>query len=385
MKIIWNIDDFFKKGDVMKHLFIIVCIVLMVVIIGCPKKNQTPDVPSKPTGPTIGQINVSYNFTTIATDPDENDIAYQFYWSDGDTSDWSDYVASGESITMSKSWSSANTYSIKARAKDNNGKISEWSQPHSIVITEQVIGGPPTNFTIQSVADTIVRLTWSPPIEGTPDKYIVYFKEVGQPFYIIVAEVTTINYDHNPVGNTGVYFVEAKFGSYTYPSEQRYTIPIYTSTTLLSELNTIGENSGYGWNRTDGHGATYSMSNIANASYVDFYITDFSGGCSLPFYCASPDMGPNDPGGIVPVANWRINDISDPITDPQAPLPKYSIGNYFAWTTLNSYPIYLAIRMPEGSDAYYALIKVDGLNVSNGTVQVESWFQRIKGLRLIKH
>lgn len=122
----------------MKHLIIIICIVLMVLIVGCPKKNQTPDVPSKPKGPSVGQINVSYSFSTVATDPDGNDIAYQFYWG-GDTSDWSNYVASGESIVMSKSWSSVNTYSIKARAKDKNGKISEWSEPHSILISAQTM------------------------------------------------------------------------------------------------------------------------------------------------------------------------------------------------------------------------------------------------------
>jgi hypothetical protein len=38
-----------------------------------------------------------------------------------------------------------------------------------------------------------------------------------------------------------------------------------------------------------------------------------------------------------------------------------------------------------GSFRHYALVKLSGPDATNGTVRVETWFQLIKGLRLIQH
>ncbi len=158
----------------------------MILIVGCPKKNKAPEMPSKPKGPPIGQINVSYDFSTVATDPDGNDIAYQFYWG-GDTSDWSDFVSSGESITMSKSWSSANTYSIKARAEDKNGKISEWSEPHSILISAQTMwtktfggSGYDGGSSVQQTTDGGYIIAGWKSSNGNRDYYIIKTNSVGE-------------------------------------------------------------------------------------------------------------------------------------------------------------------------------------------------------------
>jgi outer membrane protein assembly factor BamB len=96
--------------------------------------NNSPDIPSKPNGPESGIPDTIYSFTTSTTDPDHDLVSYQFDWSDGDTSNWSDFVASGNSVVMSKSWSAASIYSVKVRAKDTVGAISDWSAPCSIAI-----------------------------------------------------------------------------------------------------------------------------------------------------------------------------------------------------------------------------------------------------------
>jgi hypothetical protein len=129
------------------------------------------------------------------------------------------------------------------------------------------------------------------------------------------------------------------------------------------------------------------MTQASSAANVDFYLTNFATGFSAtPYSIASPDQGPTDPGGVVPTGAWGVNGISDPITDPQIPLPKYIQGTtYFNFTNLASYPTYVAVRMGTGSDIYYALVKADGFNATAGSVQIESWFQLVKGLRLIKH
>lgn len=96
--------------------------------------DQPPNTPESPIGPDTGWTGVIYNFTVSTTDPDGDSLCYQFDWGDSDTSDWSDLVPSETVVTMSKSWSSPATYSVKARAKDVKGAFSEWSNIHSILI-----------------------------------------------------------------------------------------------------------------------------------------------------------------------------------------------------------------------------------------------------------
>ena len=247
---------------------------------------------------------------------------------------------------------------------------------------EDNVGTAPTGFTLAAENDTLVKLTWTAPTTGTPDKYVVYFKAVGTASYTNEGEVTTTSVIHYPAGATGDYYVAAKYGSTEENSSVKTTIPISTAATTVGELNAT-DLSGYGWDMTTGTGATYSMTTAANVTKVDFYVTNFAVGTATPYHIASPDQGPTDAGGVVPTGAWRVNGISDPITDPQAPLPKYISGTtYFNYTQIGAYPTYLAVKTADG---YYGLIKVDGLNTTNGSVQVSSWFQLVSGLRLIKH
>ncbi|MEO0071953.1 MAG: hypothetical protein ABIK10_00740 [candidate division WOR-3 bacterium] len=250
---------------------------------------------------------------------------------------------------------------------------------------EEVTGEEPTNVALEAATDTTVKITWTAP-QTAPDKYYIYFKAIDAANYTKIGETTATSYIHDPQGKTGKYYVAAVYGSNEYNSSVVSTEPVTSSIYTVWELNAAG-NSGYGWDRTTGAGSTYSMTNAANAPNVDFYITNFATGwTTTPYSIASPDQGPNDPGGVVPSGQWKVNGISNPITDPQAPLPRYIQGTtYFNYTELTSYPAYVAIRMNSGSDVYYALVKIDGLNTTNGTVNVESWFQKVKGLRLIQH
>jgi hypothetical protein len=107
--------------------------VLQVEII---EANNIPIIPQAPSGPSSGYIDSAYSFKTSTTDPEEDSISYQFDWGDGIYSDWSDYVPSGDSISMNHSYSSEGTYGIKSKAKDGDGNESGWSSGHSITITE---------------------------------------------------------------------------------------------------------------------------------------------------------------------------------------------------------------------------------------------------------
>jgi YVTN family beta-propeller protein len=98
--------------------------------------NNPPNIPYVPSGPSGGEVDTSYLFTTSTTDSDGDSVCYQFDWGDGTQSSWSGFVPSESSAAMSKSWSVNGTYSIKARAKDIHDAISNWSEPHTITITD---------------------------------------------------------------------------------------------------------------------------------------------------------------------------------------------------------------------------------------------------------
>jgi hypothetical protein len=126
------------------------------------------------------------------------------------------------------------------------------------------------------------------------------------------------------------------------------------------------------------------MKEASNAANVDFYISDWSTGFSGPEYSvASPDEAPNDPGGVAPTGSWRINSYTNLLANEQAALPVHSNTAYFNFTDLTTDPAIVGCFTT--ADGYYAVVKFSGYNTGAGTVQVETWLQHIKGLRLIQH
>jgi outer membrane protein assembly factor BamB len=93
-----------------------------------------PQTPAAPTGPDIGGRDSSYTFATAAFHPDSINVAIRFSWGDGDTSNWSPFVASGESVRMSHAWATPDVHQVTAQAKDTGNVLSQWSSPHDITI-----------------------------------------------------------------------------------------------------------------------------------------------------------------------------------------------------------------------------------------------------------
>ncbi len=100
---------------------------------------HVPAKPYKPIGPTNGEKNINYSFSTFSFDPDSDSVCLRFSWGDGDTSSWSSYVASGDTVNMVHFWSEKGTYIVKAQAKDIKGIKSQWSEGAEIKIEEQYI------------------------------------------------------------------------------------------------------------------------------------------------------------------------------------------------------------------------------------------------------
>ena len=90
--------------------------------------NNPPLKPDKPTGPTSGKIGREYSYYIMTTDPDGDQLFYQWDWGDGSFSQWLGPYNSGEEISASHSWSEG-SYNIKVKSKDIHNEESNWSDP----------------------------------------------------------------------------------------------------------------------------------------------------------------------------------------------------------------------------------------------------------------
>ena len=96
--------------------------------------NLPPARPEPPSGPSLGDVGSTYEFSVLSADPEWSEITYEINWGDGHTSTKS---AESDVVTvMSHAWDSKGTYSIQVRAKDERGEWSDWSQIHSIRIND---------------------------------------------------------------------------------------------------------------------------------------------------------------------------------------------------------------------------------------------------------
>jgi hypothetical protein len=244
---------------------------------------------------------------------------------------------------------------------------------------------PPENVTITAAGNgEHVELSWEDPSTGSPDHYIIYFMAVGETDYTAIDTVSTTVYTHNPYWETGDYQIAAVFGDQEERSEVLTTIPVHSDPITLAELNATG-NAGYGWNISDDlSGASFSMHDTLNAAYVDFYMTNFNFGPFDFMNAAQACEILNDPGAQVSSGNWRTTWFSNPITNPQNSLPIFDNTLYFNWMDVtNTDTTYLAVYLD--SEGYYALAKFCNFDNTNHTIEVETWFQSIVGLRLIAH
>ncbi len=123
-------------------------VIILIISFSAPncQKNSWPRTPSPPIGPSLGTINDTLNFKATTTDPEGDDIAYQFNWGTEDSSNWSDFTNSGDSITVTHSWQDTGNYNIRVRAIDIKEKTSRWSNPLLLTIVISIAPNIPSIF-----------------------------------------------------------------------------------------------------------------------------------------------------------------------------------------------------------------------------------------------
>jgi hypothetical protein len=111
----------------------VIALVVVLLFVGC---YRAPNAPVVPSGPSVVAKDTFVMFSSAATDPDGDDVCIRFDWGDADTSDWSRYVASGESVSMRHAWSAVGACSVRAQASDVTGGPSEWSPALPVQVAE---------------------------------------------------------------------------------------------------------------------------------------------------------------------------------------------------------------------------------------------------------
>jgi hypothetical protein len=88
--------------------------------------NSSP-TPPEIIGPINGKMDIEYDYKLKSIDPTEDQIFYYIDWGDEEIDEWIGPYPSGEEITVSHTWTKEGTFIIKAKAKDINGNISDYS------------------------------------------------------------------------------------------------------------------------------------------------------------------------------------------------------------------------------------------------------------------
>jgi hypothetical protein len=104
--------------------------------------NNPPYKPSKPVGQKKGEIGQNYSYTTSITDPEGDQLYYNWSWGDGTYSGWIGPYYSGENVNESHSWTDKGNYNIKVKSKDIFGAESDWSDPLAIRMPKTYIYNP---------------------------------------------------------------------------------------------------------------------------------------------------------------------------------------------------------------------------------------------------
>ncbi len=138
-------------------------------LIGDPP--ETPDIPQ---GPTEGIEGEELTFSASTIDPDGDQLYYKFDWGDNTYSDWVGPINSGETIDVSNFWNEQGIYQVRVKAKDINNRLSNWSDPLDVTITENL---PPDAPQIKGpkLARTGKSLTFSIVTSDPEDHDVLYY------------------------------------------------------------------------------------------------------------------------------------------------------------------------------------------------------------------
>ena len=147
------------------------------------KANNPPMAPRKPIGPNTGETGIKYTYRTSTIDENGDQIYYTFDWGDGSTNVVGPF-RSLHTATANHSWTADGTYNLKVKAKDTNGKESDWSEP--LIVKIKTTNNPPEKPDIPDG-----------PLSGTIGKKYDYMSSTSDPD----GDLVRYGWDWNGDGN----------------------------------------------------------------------------------------------------------------------------------------------------------------------------------------
>ncbi|EMR73821.1 PDK repeat-containing protein [Thermoplasmatales archaeon SCGC AB-539-N05] len=176
--------------------------------------NTAPNKPLTPDGLIAGFINTNYTYSTSTADSENDDVYYWFDWDDDTNSGWLGPYSSSTAVSKSHSWTTAGTYSVKAKAKDINNKESSWSDILTVVISKGANYPPNTPDQPEGlhVGDINISYTFStstidPNNDGV--KYEFAWGDNTTSFTTLVASGETVSREHS-WAHEGTYYVKVR-------------------------------------------------------------------------------------------------------------------------------------------------------------------------------
>ncbi len=235
----------------------------------------------------------------------------------------------------------------------------------------------PQNLSIAADYDGLsVRVSWEPDTLNEPDGWIVYYE--GQ----VIDTTGTTGFIHSKPALLGTYSVTEYQGDV----ESNASDPV-NSLTIVGDIIPIRDISsrspnGFGWTRDSGKATSHPMTDSANVSRVDFYVTNFrSDTTSLPYYIASPNVTETDSTVHWPLIGTRhTNGFSGPLPFDLADADTLPDVGYQAFQRIESGKVY-GVYMQDG---YFALVKITELDTIAGRILAQTVFQPIRNLRLFR-
>jgi len=135
--------------------------------------DQPPNIPAQPQGPLTGAIHTPYTYTTSTSDPEGQQVFYQWSWGDSESL-WLGPYDSGAVAEATHSWDAAGDYLVKVKAKDTEGLESAWSSPLMVQIESgpeielgNITGGLGVTATVNNKGAGVARnVNWSITLTG---------------------------------------------------------------------------------------------------------------------------------------------------------------------------------------------------------------------------
>ena len=181
---------------------------------GIQPPNNAPSIPAKPDGEIAGFINTTYEYSTNANDPDNDDVYYWFDWGDNTNSGWLGPYASGEKQTFSHQWATTGMYMVRVKAKDTIGQETLWSEQLLVLISGVPNYPPetpaqpegPTNGTINV---SYIFKTMTTDLDNHSVKYVFDWGDNTTSTTEFVSSGTPINMSHQ-WHMSGAYLITVK-------------------------------------------------------------------------------------------------------------------------------------------------------------------------------